>query len=311
MQNLKMWAARLRTGCGSLFPIPDVGRWEGFLYRVLLAVVLERLFPRDMMFHAQPVPSGLAHFFDLTWLSQPGVYDTYRQVFVGALILFASGIALPLILPVVTVLHVLPYTLINSQGSTNHSYQIMSLTLLGLSVTVLYHAIRGRVKLMPPGAEVNAWLLVTAQFVIAAAYLVSVCSKLINSDGAWLFNSHYIALDLMKTNRQNYFTWLRPDLQFDPPIVLWLLHHPMMARVVFGAGFLLETFMFLAIGSRWASCLFGLAVIAMHLTIAETMGLLFPSHVAMLAVFWVLPWPYAWVRNAIQRWRGPSVDSRV
>ncbi len=291
----------------ALFPIPHVGNWEGFFYRLLLAVVLERLFPRDMMFHSQPAPTGLAHFFDLTWLSEPGVYRVYRQVFVGLMGMMITGVALPLTLPLVTLLHVLPYTLINSQGSTNHSYQIMSLTLLGLSVMVLFQAVRGRVSFSSPGPETNARLLTTAQFVIAGAYLVSVCSKLINSDGAWLFNSHYIALDLMKTNRQNYLTWLRPELQFDPPLVLWLLNHPMISRFIFGAGFMLEAFMFLAIGSRWATFGVGMCVIAMHLTIAETMGLLFPSHVAFLALFWVLPLPISLVQKSVVRLRSPRI----
>ena len=56
-----------------------------------------------------------------------------------------------------------------------------------------------------------------------------------------------------------------------------------------GAGFLLEAFMFLAIGSRWATFVVGVCTIAMHLTIAKTMGLLFPAHVAFLGVFWVMP----------------------
>jgi hypothetical protein len=298
----------------ALFPIPEVGALEGFVYRLLLAFVLERLFPLDMMFHSQPVPSGLAHFFDLTWLSEPGVYQIYRQVFVGLLVAMTTGVALPFTLPLVTVLHVLPYTLINSQGSTNHSYQIMSLTLLGLSVTVLYQAVRGKMGLVFPGSEIHSRLLVTAQFVIAAAYLVSVCSKLINSDGAWLFNSHYIALDLMKTNRQNYLTWLRPDLQFDPPLILWLLNHPMIARLIFGAGFLLEAFMFLAIGSRLATFAVGICVIVMHLTIAETMGLLFPSHVAFVGLFWVLPLPLFLIHRGIDLLRSDrtaSVDASL
>ena len=97
------------------------------------------------------------------------------------------------------------------------------------------------------------------------------------------------------------------ELQFDPPLVLWLLNHPMISRFIFGAGFMLEAFMFLAIGSRWATFGVGMCVIAMHLTIAETMGLLFPSHVAFLALFWVLPLPISLVQKSVVRLRSPRI----
>lgn len=280
-----------------LFPMPQVAGWEGLVLRLCLAFVLWDLFPHEMKFHGQPAPTGLAHWFDLTWLAQPGTFEIYRVVFAVAMVLLTAGWALPLVLPAATLLHILPYTLINSQGSTNHSYQIMSLSLLGLSAVAVVFAARGRLLLRPPTAEVNGWMLLMAQTVIAGAYFISVLSKLGESDGAWLVNSHNIALDLVKTSRQNYHTWLRPELLADPPGVVWLLQHPQMARLVFDAGFVLEALMFLAIGNRRAACLVGILIVAMHHTIEITMGLTFPSHIALVTIFWILPLPLGWIQD--------------
>ena len=61
------------------------------------------------------------------------MFPVYRAVFFGLLLLYAAGFALPLTLPLLTLAHILPPTLHNSQGFTFHGNQIMSLTLVGLS----------------------------------------------------------------------------------------------------------------------------------------------------------------------------------
>ena len=65
-------------------------------------------------FHDQPHPVGLAHFFDLTWLSDPQKLSAYRGVLYLLLLVYASGWFLPIVLPLLAVGYSLMFTLYNS-----------------------------------------------------------------------------------------------------------------------------------------------------------------------------------------------------
>lgn len=358
----------------ALFPLPSVSVPEAFFLRVLLAAALFWFFPTSVSWQTQPAPVGLAHWMDLTWLSQPGVFPVYRAVFLGLLLLYAAGFVLPITLTLVTFLHILPPTLHNSQGFTFHGNQIMSLTLLGLTVVAWWLGATRRLPVLPKGREAltailcatgcaaflsfdwgagggsrvtidymltgtvpfipfspealtvvnmmvlvvfftflallvsgvaglpdgvpdpaaaaaaRSWFLVTAQFVTASAYLISVFSKFIRSDGMWLVNSYYVALDFVKTLRQNYYSGLDPKYAVDPPAyIVTMMQHPVITAIFFDFGVALEAFMIFAIGYRRATFAFGACLIVMHITIAKIMNLFFPTHVAMLAIFWVAP----------------------
>ncbi len=286
----------------ALFPLPSVSTLEAVLTRLSLAYALWYFFPLQMEQTTQPSPVGLAHWFDLTWLGDPATFQAYRTGFLVALLWYASGVALPFALPVVTVLHVLPYTLFNSQAHPHHGYQIMSLTLLGMSVAVVVQAIKKQAGWLRPSAVLNAWLLLAAQLMVGGAYLISVFSKMILSGGMWFFNSHYVALDFVKTARQNYYSTLEPALQFDPPGVVWLLNHANLARLFFGGGVLLEAVLWIAIGTRRLSLLMGVSVIVMHQSIQALMGLNFHTHEAMVAVFFINV-PY-WFSRLVEKPKG-------
>ena len=281
---MKNWLARFWNG---LFPVPEVGAVEAFLSRSMLAAALWWFFPVFIQHTAQPEPVGLAHWMDLTWLHDAGTFGAYRTVFAMALVVYTLGIALPVSVAVITIMHILPWTLHNSQGFTYHANQIMSLTLMAQTLTVWYLAARGRAGWAQPGPEAGKWGLFNSQFAIATAYFVSVCSKMIRSDGEWLKNSYYVALDFVKTMRQNYYSSLDPAYATDPPLVAWFMEHPLVAAGMFDFGVFLETVMILAIGHRLWALVVGVLLIIMHLSIAEMMNLFFPTHLAMLVIFFV------------------------
>jgi hypothetical protein len=133
------------------------------------------------------------------------------------LLLYIGGLMLPLALPLLAVGHVLAFTLYNSQGYTHHGFQIVSLTLVAQAGTVLYYTILVGLRLRPPDARLNAWLLWQSQMIVVGTYLISVFSKMINSRGLWLWNSSYIAADLIKSRRQLYYGSLDPQYAGDPP----------------------------------------------------------------------------------------------
>jgi hypothetical protein len=287
------------------FSPPRVTPLEGFLLRAFFALVVAYTLRFDVPFATQPHPAGLARFFDLTWLSDPGHYLFFRGVLGMLLLLYVGGVILPLTLPLLAVGHVLVFTLYNSQGYTHHGFQIVSLTLVAQAATVLYYTVLVGLRWRPPDARLNAWLLWQSQMIVVGTYLISVFSKMINSRGLWLWNSSYIALDLIKTRRQLYYGGLDPEYAGNPPEATWLLENPWIARGLFSTGFLLEAVAFLALASRKIGFLIGVGLILMHRSIAGLMGLRFDNNEMLCAIYLVgLPFLVAW---CLERIADPAV----
>jgi len=277
------------------FSPPKVTPLEGFLLRVFFAVVVAYTFRFEVPFPTQSHPTGLAHLFDLTWLSNPASYSMFRGIIYFLLFLYAAGVLLPITLPLLALGHVLAFTLYNSQGYTHHGFQIVSLTLVAQAGTVLYDTFCRGVRLRPPDALLNSWLLWQSQVVVVGTYLISVFSKLINSRGLWLWNSSYIATDLIKSRRQLYYGSLDSNYAGDPVEAMWLLENPWSARALFGTGFILEAIAFLALANRKIAFVIGIALILLHRSIAGLMGLRFDNSEMLCAIYLVgLPLLVAW-----------------
>ena len=297
-----MRTSRLFSG---FFVLPSVSPLEGFLLRAFFGVVVVYTLRFEVPFSTQPHPSGLARVFDLTWLSHTGNYSVFRAVMSVLLVLYAGGLMLPLILPLLALGHVLVFTLYNSQGYAHHGFQIVSLTLVAQAATVLFYTLSKGLRMRPPDALLNAWLLWQSQMIVAGTYLISVFSKLINTRGMWLWDSHYIAADLIKSRRQLYYGTLDPQYAGNPAEAIWLLENPWLARVLFGTGFILETIAFLALASRKLGFFIGVALIFMHRSIAGLMGLRFDNNEMLCAIYLVgIPFLVAW---SLERIANPAV----
>ena len=298
------------------------GRLEGFFLRLLFAIVVVRSFDSYPAYHTLLKPVGMAAWpqlwewlgWDLTRLADPVFWgQCLRWVWV-ALGFYVIGYGLPVALPVVTLLHIAIRTLNNSQGAAHHGFQMVGLALLTQTLVVWFLAatrLRYRLRKKPPptwAASGNwTWLWIYSIAIAAATYVVSVCTKLDESDGKWLLNSPYVATQIVKTHRQNYYTNLdpqfiqgipqiapaSPDPATDryrhpiPPQADWLARHPFIARFIFGAGFILEMWVFLAVFDRRAALVFGLALVSLHGSIGWLMELTFPYNERTVGVFFV------------------------
>ena len=178
----------------TLFPIPKVSQTEAWLLRVLFAFALIHFLPPTITQTTQPVPVGLAHFFDLTWMANAESYAAFRALFYIVAFAYASGRWLVVSLPLLTILHVLPYTLINSQAHPHHGYQVLSLTLLALSVAVVCTSIRARLRgetssaIATPKSNpiVEVWVLpIVAIFAAGRLFRIWLASGLHESIASW------------------------------------------------------------------------------------------------------------------------------
>ncbi len=277
----------LRQLGAGFFSLPAVSPLEGFFLRFLFGLVVALSLSLQVPFHEQPHPVGLARFLDLTWLADPQNLSIYRGVIYLLLIVYVAGWLLPIVLPVLAVGHALMFTLYNSQGFTHHGYQIVSLTLVAQAATVLYYTALKGLRWQPPDPRLNAWLLVQSQVVVTGTYLVSFLTKVLATGGMWFWNAHYIALDLIKTQRQDYFSRLDPAAAGDPLEAIWLLEHPWIARGLFASGALLEGIAFLGLASRKLGFLIGVGLILLHRGVSMLMGLRFQNHEMLCAIFLV------------------------
>ena len=119
-----------------------VAWWELLIMRTLFAGVVYMTLPdAGQVYATQKVPNGIANFIDLTFLAKEGVYPALKVALAIALVIYASGLVLPLVLPFILISHVMVRTLFNSQGWVHHGVQMVSLALLAQTIVVVTFAI--------------------------------------------------------------------------------------------------------------------------------------------------------------------------
>ena len=115
--------------------------------------------------------------------------------------------------------------------------------------------------------------------VLAGNYVLCALTKLINSNGAWIWNSQYMPVQYAKIQAQNYYTTLEhPDLGLGGALNELCTQHPWLCMLVYAPGLIVELFAFLMLFGRVWMLLTGLAVVAMHALVDVTMNLGFPQH---------------------------------
>lgn len=300
------------------FVRPEVGALESFLMRAFFALIVAYSLRSPITDTAEPYPVGIlkilhmiGHHDWLTWLSHQDAagnyvtFDLWRAVMYGLLGLYVAGLGLPVVLPILAVMHVLPFTLFDSQGFTHHGNQIVSLLLLTQAGTAIYSAFAARrLSMGPPDEPLRGRLLWLSVTLIAGTYFVSVITKLKESGGMWLWNANFFALDMIKTQRQTWLNHLDPAEANLPQNALWMLQHPWTARLIFGSGIILEAVSIFAIGNRVMACLLGVSLVIMHRCIDALMGgVAFTYNEYLDITFLVgLPFGIVWV---LQRFLSP------
>ena len=298
----------LRKFIAGCHPRP-VAWWELLILRILFAIVVFKTLPNQgQIYDTQTSPNGIAHWVELTFLAKEGVYPALKIGIAAALVVYASGFGLPIVLPLIFIAHVMIRTLFNSQGWIHHGVQMVSLVLLAQTIVVLTFAIYRMNKRKPfpftDGRSIGSYFLFYSQMAIVSIYVVSVVSKIDRSDGKWFFKSHYVGLHVVKAERDRYYNKLEPPApNSEPPprnivAAQQALAHPNLTRIVLGAGVMLELFAFVALYSRGAAAAVAVCLLGFHESIAELMSIYFEFNVRLLVIFLILPFVFA-----LLRWR--------
>jgi len=289
-------------------PLPAPGP-EGLIARLCFAVLaLTMMWGLKFQFDSQDVPTGLAHFVDLTFLARPGVMPWVTGAFAVLCVPYIFGRGLGVVLPLLTLIHCGVFSFFNSQGYKSHGNQIISLILLAQTCVVLYFAahrwIKGRPFPLRAGRTRDSYLIYYSQVVIAGVYMTSVVSKMDVSNFRWIQKLPNMSVQLVKTHRQEFYSnpatsSITRDAEV--PAARWMIDHPNQTRLLLGAGLLLEAVCFLVLANRGWALIIGLSLTAMHLIIGWLMRLYFDFNVYASLIFLInVPFWTVWVIRRLQ-----------
>jgi hypothetical protein len=233
---------------------------------------------------------GLAKVLDLTFLGHIKHMVVWQILTVIGLATYVAG-RLPVLGLVPALFFAIGIGTLNaSQGAHNHSTQLCSMILLGQFLVYALPWLPGRgfrkTSWLVPDADIHRRAIYVSMVIFAASYVVSGWVKLQNSDWLWFYKVvPGLAMELQKTNWSAYYDTLAPVPQVFTTTLNLMNEHPLLGRVFFGAGLLIELLAFVMLmGRRWAFFT-GLAIIAMHLSISSLMQLDFWYHIWAAVIF--------------------------
>ena len=189
--------------------------WEMTLMRIAFAVMVWQSIPIFFYQTSLPHPTGMAHFVDLRFLTNPDILGVLRGVLAVALLFYVAGLFVFLSLGFMTFLLVACGSFDNSQGAINHSFQPMALAALAQWVVAGFFAIRermaGKTVFFPFAAgETHRYLVHAAKVALVSCYVTSAFTKLERSDGEWISRTPNLAVAIAKTNAKSYLNAFEP-----------------------------------------------------------------------------------------------------
>jgi len=313
--------------------------YEHFFFRLLTAKIiynsLTQLCPLS-----QPFPNGIAQYWDLTWFCIPAVHKAIQKVFLLASLFYVFKKYTSVALSVMTLIHLIDGTSKNSDGSVGHSNQIMTLVLLGQTLTYFYYDFfppppkhkansfsQDENQLLGGSARRRAsyWAkfldsvkatreddtaIFIAQQLMAATYMISALTKLSAhfqvSTESW-YNSPNLLLQIVKSNEEKFYSGVASQFEDNwiaTVLVDFIIKKPLAGTLFFGGAFFLELLAPLFIWNRISLLLGGFALWSMHTGIFYTMQLKFVFTKLLLIILYMNA-PY-WLTTVWQMIRGSN-----
>jgi hypothetical protein len=170
--------------------------WEIVLMRLGFAILIFASTPVYLGLPSQPHPTGLAHFFDFTFLSSTENLKLLRGVLTLALICYVCNV---LMIPALTIMlfsSVSCGTLSNSQGYIGHMTQSVSLAILAQFLVACYYAFRRGSPSTLAGMSLgdHRVLVHAAKVALLSCYVTAAVTKIERSDGKWISRTPNLSL---------------------------------------------------------------------------------------------------------------------
>ncbi len=268
-------------------------KWEMVLARLAIAGLL---FYFGCLTHLKPFETspeklnGLAKLVPLMWMLDPSALLVIRVVSVIGLVMYVIGW-----MPVLSFLPGL-FTMLgmgalrNSKGDIGHSTQVLAMGALAIWIYYLYAGLRRREWFRVSLATQRAALFGVV-LMVSASYVASGIVKMKASGGHWIARIPSMSVQMIKSNLSDYYSDPQDTVSttMTEAAPKFFIEHPVIAKVVFGSGLILELGAFvLVFGRRWA-LLWGGSLLLMHAGISLLMDIEFWNHMSLLAVTCVIP----------------------
>lgn len=234
---------------------------------------------------------GWAGEFVLWFSATEGIPAAWMVIFAVLLAFYIIGF-----MPIPTVaglfaIHTLAGTFYMSQGAMHHGQQIIGLTLFGQLLASVWSAFRRRGRdslLWQDSAHHRDCSMFLCQQMIAAGYVITGLTKFEKSKGDWIEDSPNLVVQFEKNRQMDFYNKLQPS---DDAATQWmsdfLINYPILGMILFGGVIFLEFGAFFALFNRVILALWGLALLAMHLSISVIMKLDFFYNELILLIFFV------------------------
>jgi hypothetical protein len=272
--------------------------YERLFIRAAFALVLLATTPRQLNVQLLPQPNGLARLVDLSFLTNSSALTACHYLVLIALGFYVTGILLWLALPVLLLINVAINSILNSQGAIGHSTQIVSLVLLAQTAAYCYGSWR-RTRFGESAAATDERAIWWSQQTIAATYFVAGLTKLIETNGTWVFRARFVGVDIVKTTYQEYYNRLDPaGLDWRLGIAQFAAAHGVVAAALAAVGLFLELFAPLMLLNRWWGLALGCAFLVFHNCLDQVMALQFLFNQLLVLIFMV--GPIFWIAQVIR-----------
>jgi hypothetical protein len=266
--------------------IPEFAFYERLFMRALFAWLVWRATPDALVVNGIPSPNGITRIVDLHFLLNPQFFAWARTALAAALILYLLRLVVWLALPVASFVNLAANGITNSQGAIQHAAQIVSLVLLAQTVAHFFGIWRRRQGEEHRLLEDRAiWW---SQQTIVAVYLVAGITKLIVTQGLWIFQARWIGVSVAKSAYQSYYDTLnQTDLQQQLAVANFAAGHGWIVALIAATGLLLELGSPLMLLNRTTAALLGCLLVGFHLSLDYTMRLTFIYNQWLLIIFMI------------------------
>ena len=284
--------------------------WEWLVMRIAFCILLWpatfhnwSLMPQNIRDSVdQEQGNGLAGLFNLEWIGASPMEWIAQYLFLGFLIVYATGKWQLFASAGLLVLHSLIGGIFASPAKDHHATQVVGIALLGQFLWFSWEFLRTKkafANCCGNGGEQaldrSTGAIFFSQQGIAAAYVVSAISKWVNSGGGiipgakWIAQTQNIPVQMEKNNLQAFYDHLQmpENAELNQRSIDFVINSPNIAMIFFATAFYLEFLAIFAIWNRKISALFGIGLICMHLGIAAVMHLQFWYFEAIVLVFFV------------------------
>jgi hypothetical protein len=248
-----------------------------------------------------PFPIGLCKLIDCNLALADPFRWAFAAIIIVALLLFLAEVKMVYTTFSLFLLTMVIYSIEESNGLRGRN-GILSLMFLAHFFAYLFQQLKWDTSLGRNRIQF------TAQF-IAAAYLLAAISKLTASGLAWVTDSPFVALQILKSFDYAYFdTGIKMHSDKGIQMAAWISQHVAVVKFLFGFTLVLELCAFTIMLKKKIAFFYSLLLMGMHFGMLIMMDIFFPTISIPLIIFLINPFYLIYLAGyTVYYWKAPAL----